>query len=265
MALYKAVKNGDFESVKHLLENGANPNKHRYGKTALYIATSLERLDIMECLLNFKADPHIGSTPLHYAARYTSLDSVKLLLDNEVDVNSVDRTGWTPLHCASLVFGYDDRSPIVNLLLERKAEPNALTDDGFNSLHLAVYTRDASQSLKSIDYLLKGFVDVHAQNKHGETPLDIAKQGGNADVIERLERHSLLEQSILECFNSATWINDPQLLKFLPNQFREQSCILAQLWSDKTCENLIGSLPLELFHVLLVNMWDEYWNPENSQ
>lgn len=269
MALHQAIQDGDFGRVHRLLENKADPNKLKRSRTPLHVATSVGNLDIMECLLNFKADPnipdHLGTTPLHQVARFGTCDELNLLSDNGANVNSVDRSDWTPLHSAFSLFNPEDRSSIVKRLLEKGASANAVTISGCTPLHLAV-TFDSPDRLGSIEHLLESFCNLNALNERNETSLDTANRLNSTRSVQKIVQHSQLRQTILAHLNSNTWITEQIHFDILPPLFKKQSRVLAQLWScksnhldNKILLNLICSLPLELFHVLLRNMWDEYF------
>ena len=61
-----------------------------------------------------------GNSPLHRTAGWFDKDVVQLLLDRGADPNQADEGGETPLHYAAR-WGHKD---VVQLLLERGADPN---------------------------------------------------------------------------------------------------------------------------------------------
>lgn len=110
-----------FECVKLLLENGADPNLGRKEsqETPLHHGISNDAsTELIALLIEHKADvnaktlpgvysfnfhgdtPTRGETPLHRAAAYASLETVKLLLDSGADRNTADANGNTPYHWA---------------------------------------------------------------------------------------------------------------------------------------------------------------------
>jgi ankyrin repeat protein len=85
-----------------------------------YIAGLLQkRADI-----NYKRELCDDSTPLHAACCSGSDETVRYLVDNDADVNAVDRLHKTPLHEACR---FRDSISIVKLLLSRRANVNAVT------------------------------------------------------------------------------------------------------------------------------------------
>lgn len=274
MALIQAVKYDSFDDVKRLLENKANPNEqNEYGQTPLYFATYCGpdnvRLKLLECLVNHGADPKIptrvGVTPLHCAANICSLDCLKLLIETEkakgFNFYMEDKMGNTLLHEATSMISGPNRLEIIQYLLNEKFDPNQPNEYGNTPLYLAVNAcKDDYNSdwVPVVECLLKSFADPTFSNKKRVTPLDLAVRNGNDTIVKLLEKHIVLEKEVMERYKKMTWIN-VDLLRYLPPTFQEQACILAQLWSDDS--NLVSSLPLELFHSLLSNMWYEYWGP----
>ena len=78
-----------------------------------------------------KAQDRAGSTPLHHAAGFGTLATMKLLLEKGADVNAANRRKSTPLFWAI----YDEAK--VRLLLDRGADINAKTIDGRSPVYQA--------------------------------------------------------------------------------------------------------------------------------
>ena len=76
-------------------------------------------------LLKRRADPHVrdkdGATLLHYAVLVAAIQTLKLLIKHDVDVNLADNEGWTPLHLAaqSLTWTAEVRSLYMKALMHR--------------------------------------------------------------------------------------------------------------------------------------------------
>jgi len=89
--LMQAVKKGDINSVKPLLDQGADVNENFYGETALMLASYYGHIEIVKMLLNRGADVNIvrvgGWSALSYAASGRHTDIVKLLLNRGADID----------------------------------------------------------------------------------------------------------------------------------------------------------------------------------
>ncbi|EAY12727.1 ankyrin repeat protein, putative [Trichomonas vaginalis G3] len=94
-------------------------------QTALIVATRLGELDIVEYLLECKADIEakdaIGETALLTAATYGHFNVVCLLVTKGANIEAQDKYLWTPL-MAACANGYED---IVRILISTGANPNA--------------------------------------------------------------------------------------------------------------------------------------------
>jgi ankyrin repeat protein len=148
--LIYAATNGSVESVKILLEAGADVNAaNAFGATALIRAVNQP-------------------------------EKVRLLLAKGADVNARTRQGRTALLAAS----YDERGEeVVKMLLAKGANPN-VTDEaaGTTPLLAATFTNCASVAR----LLIERGLDVNARDRRGFTPLMNAASWNNVELIELL-------------------------------------------------------------------------------
>jgi uncharacterized protein len=103
------------------------------GFTALHLAIFGGQEDSMRLLLERGADPNVLSTsdiakvpPLGTAAFVRSVPLARLLLDSGADPNGRGEGGFTALHSAA----ENDDEELARLLLERGADPSLAADDG---------------------------------------------------------------------------------------------------------------------------------------
>ncbi|KNC48446.1 uncharacterized protein AMSG_04892 [Thecamonas trahens ATCC 50062] len=223
-ALYTAAMHNHEAVVADLLARGRNidvnlPDSHKY--TPCHIAVDKNNLDVVMTLLdnpecNINAPAEMGLTPLHAAAYRGNAEVVRVLLlapaldvnamdkesrtpllvaamhgkhkvcellvhDSRVNVNIADRHGYLPLHMAA------DKGRLLSvraLLSVPGVHVNAAAEQGVTPLHAASYEnrRDVVQELLSYEGIK---VNVAAA-KDGATPLQIASDRGNAEVVELL-------------------------------------------------------------------------------
>jgi len=129
----------------------------------------------------FGKQPQKDMTPLHWAAAYGHVEVVKLLLDNNADVNaSRTNDGTTSLYIAA----YNGRTEVVKLLLDNNADVNASrTDDGTTPLYIAAQYGHT----EVVNLLLDNNADVNARRTNdGDTPLYIAAYSGRTEVVKLL-------------------------------------------------------------------------------
>lgn len=101
---------------------------------------------------------------------------VKTLLNYGMDPNR--KNGGDPLLHYAVGCGPD----IVELLLDRHAQINALNDAGRSALFFALIDHD----IETANMLLNRGADLTIKDKHGDTALHLAVQSGNAKAIKLL-------------------------------------------------------------------------------
>uniref|UniRef100_A0A8C2EHT3 Ankyrin 3a n=1 Tax=Cyprinus carpio TaxID=7962 RepID=A0A8C2EHT3_CYPCA len=205
-ALHMAARAGQADVVRYLLQNGgALPNAATTsGYTPLHLAAREGHQDIAALLLeqgtslsaatkvinmhlffSFFSLPHIhpqkGFTPLHVAAKYGQLEVANLLLQKKAAPDAAGKNGYTPLHIAAK----KNQLEIGTTLLEYGAECNTVTRQGISPLHLAA--QEGNVDLVSL--LLTKQANVNMGNKNGLTPLHLAAQDDRSGVVEVLLNH----------------------------------------------------------------------------
>jgi len=121
-----------------------------------------------------------GSTLLHHAAAFGSIDTMKLLLDAGADVNAANRRRSTPLHWSL----HDDAK--VRLLLERGAAVNAKQVEGRTPLYIAA---SMAQGEALVQLLLEHGADPAIATANGMTPLIAAAARGDVRAMTLLSDH----------------------------------------------------------------------------
>jgi len=154
LRLVNAAKNRDVASVQSLLK---------------------QRLDV-------NAPDVDGMTPLHWAAHWGELETVKLLLNAGANAKAANRYGVTPLHDASLLANV----PMMEALLKAGASPNAGYGSGETPLMMAA----RSGHIDAVKLLVENGADVSAAEEfRGATPLMFAAEENHAEVVKFLLNH----------------------------------------------------------------------------
>ena len=127
--IVEAAKKGDVETVRRLIESGADVDvAGGDGMTSLHWAAERGDVEITRLLLEAGADAAAGTrigtyTPLHLAAEGGHTATSELLIESGADIAAAtSRGGATPLHLAAAADGGEG---IVAALIEAGADVNA--------------------------------------------------------------------------------------------------------------------------------------------
>jgi len=126
---------------------------------------------------------------LLWAAQHNHLDIATKLLDMEPSlINFRDEDEYSSLHRAA----YSHHVEMLSFLLERGADPLALTEGGWTPLHSAARWN----SYKCVEILLR-HVPVNQVTAGGQTALHLACQSHNKETLELLLTHPDIDPSIV--------------------------------------------------------------------
>ena len=148
-ALYYAVQNGHVPAAHMLLEARAFVNIGDTACSALSMAASENRCDLLKMLLQARARTH-DDFALSFAVDNGNHAATELLLASGFNVNEVDRTGETALTIATA----KGDLRMVQFLLESGARCDILTGNGYSVLDIATMKRD----LQMMRFLLWHYV-----------------------------------------------------------------------------------------------------------
>ncbi|XP_075225754.1 no mechanoreceptor potential C [Lycorma delicatula] len=189
-ALHLAAERGYLQVCDALLTHKAFINsKSRVGRTALHLAA----LNGYANLCKFLVQDHNAvidvltlrkQTPLHLAAGAGQLEVCKLLLEMGANIDATDDQGQKPIHAAA----QNNYSEVAKLFLQQHPSlVMAFTKDGNTCAHIAAM----QGSVRVIEELMKFDRSgvISARNRVTEaTPLQLAAEGGHADVVKVLVR-----------------------------------------------------------------------------
>jgi ankyrin repeat protein len=181
--LMDVVESGEIETVKELLEAGADP-KLRPGNawSAFGLAVRDGRIDIVEMFLEHEptaADKVYLGQMLRLAAIHDRKEIATLLLDNEAEIDArSEERGWTPLMFAA----YDNNADMVRLLLDRGADVNARNIYGWSILTVTARVGH----LEIVQELIDRGAELNIKNEDGMTALMWAANEGHIDVVNAL-------------------------------------------------------------------------------
>ena len=153
-ALVEAVKEGDLETLRHLLAQGLDVN-----------AAEVD-----------------GATALHWAAHRDDDEAVDLLISAGADVTAANRYGVAPLSLTC----ENGSASIIKRLLRAGADPNTALPEGETALMTAARTGEVA----AVRVLLDHGADVNARETgRGQSALMWAAAAGNAEAVRVLLEH----------------------------------------------------------------------------
>lgn len=121
-----ASENGDIETVRQLLANGADANAMGPNSGALHCAVANGHREIVTLLLDNGSNPNTADNqsyyPIHLAAAYKHINIVRDLIDRGAKLDVATSSGGTVLHVAAANNFHEimDIAQIKNMPLEAK-------------------------------------------------------------------------------------------------------------------------------------------------
>jgi len=169
--LEKAAQEGDVAAVKRLLASGVDPNG-RGGVFGAPLNSAVQRNDnveIIRALVAAGASPNgrgqdgtgCWVAPLLHAASMGDIENTRALLDAGASIQQPK--------CSRLVVGWL-KAPVVELLVKRGLNLNAVDENGRNELHTAL-APPVVPPVEGIEYLIRAGVPLNARDRSGKTPL----------------------------------------------------------------------------------------------
>ena len=190
--LFSALKNNDLNGVKLALTNGVSANSYDEDSDhVLMYAALYSSIDIMQLLLEKGSNPNaknmMDETPLMWSVHDAA--KTKLLLDHGADINAKAKSGNTALLVASVGFG---KYEIIKFLLDRGADPLVINNKKENALMRAALFGDTA----TISLLLSKGIDINAMAGDSTTALinsifnvnrlvtiQLLERGADADLV----------------------------------------------------------------------------------
>lgn len=191
LPIHLAIKAGDIEVCKVLLEFGADYSSYLSGISPVVLAAEGDRCDIINLLVQFGRCLFIqsifstslsirflstsdvkgaqvydtgeaGVPALVAAVRKGCISSAQLLIQLGADIKQADSAGISPLHAAVLFYSSNSCSRSGALV-------------------------DASLGKDLLHLLLEAGADPHQADRSGESPLSFVQRHGQVDLLQLLE------------------------------------------------------------------------------
>lgn len=199
-ALHEAILRENCDILKLLLERGANPNLlNKNGNTVLTFALwNIKNVEVIKVLINSSdIDVNIpdawGMTPLFLSAGKGDFQVVDLLLKHGASNDTATSAGFTPLYFSAQ---NGHLKVVERLLQEKNIDINRQTEIGYTAMHIAAQLGQ----LEVIELLIANGACLELESNSHKTPLDVAREFNQLDVVEYLESKSMTPEIALQEF-----------------------------------------------------------------
>jgi hypothetical protein len=191
--LVMAVSKNDVESVRRLLDQGANPAtaSSKSAVPVLCMAANRGSLPVVQLLVDRGCDVNIkmsdrihkgdlvgGFTALHFAGMKGHEDVIQYLLSNGADVTKQTTDGDTPLGTAAIL----GTPGAVRLLIDAGSDVNHKTNDGMTPL-LGAAQQGKTENVR---VLLEKGADINLRGPFGDSALFHAEKANHPDTAQVL-------------------------------------------------------------------------------
>lgn len=187
--LFDLLKNNKIDEFENLLMNDKMIDLNFRDESGNYLITYaviMNNIKMVKLILSKNCRVDItdqeGRTLLYTPIKYRFDDILKLIIDYDKKnigtpiSNRKDKFGNIPLHYA-VMFKYE-----YAIELLKDSNPNITDENGYNALHIAVYTKNLEMCKKIIDL----DINVNARTKIGETAIHIACNFKLLDIVKLL-------------------------------------------------------------------------------
>ncbi|KAK6169536.1 hypothetical protein SNE40_020574 [Patella caerulea] len=187
--LMECIKAGNLVLLKQLIDQGASVNAQDNEGTFVldYLCRSYNQqnsADIVKIMIDAGVDIHKCNNLLGRAIRRGYYESASLLIEQGMDVNTVNENGDNPLALASK----KGKSELVKLLTITDCDINHQNLRGETALHKAIknsrYYEDKKEIIKML--LLQNKINVNLTDVDGQTALSMAVINGSRSITEDL-------------------------------------------------------------------------------
>ncbi|XP_059498944.1 ankyrin repeat and death domain-containing protein 1A-like isoform X3 [Stegostoma tigrinum] len=228
--LLLAAENGQLDVVTHLLARGCDHQfQDKEGNSSIHLAAGQGHVHVLENLIEgifSESKNKAGQTALHLAAEAGHFNCVKLLLDNQCQINVRCSQNLNALHYA-VKQGHKD---VCHLLVEEGIDMNAVGQKQQSALHLAV----ERGQFAIVEMLLKANINLQLQDKQGKTALDLAVRSQHAVLIDMIIKMERFNARNLDTSQVAAEGQGDTVLDLTFNHVQNLSHVRSVLWNLAT-------------------------------
>jgi len=268
----------DITIVQYLLDNGADVNYgDSSGNTAIMIAIKEKYFDIVDLLLDYKADISLTNDNQETAlvmfdfSFFGSIkDIIKKLKDMisksikiGMDINACDKDGM------SILMKYANTSySLTELLINNKANVNAQDNSGQSVLMYALKSTHKNRGIipSIIQLLVDNGANIHHKTKEGKTALMLASYNHSYEVVEYLinkkvaidEKDNSGETALFKVFSLGGWstkegTTEDKIIDTITLLLEAKANINVKNKNDETVFSLAVSRNLSMAMLLLID------------
>jgi ankyrin repeat protein len=194
--LHKAVLNSSLIQVGKLLRNEESTEKDFGGRIPLHLAVSCKKPEIIKLLLEREADVSsvdtlLGLSPVQYAIIMDDCEMLSLLMEKRPDIreqvlNGTSRDCTDNIACALRAAAQYGHNDLLKYLISEGSSVNVgLPGDNSTLLHVAA----RSQQTGTVKILLLMGASVDCQDDCGKTPLYVSVETRKLEVTNSLVEH----------------------------------------------------------------------------
>ncbi len=174
---------GKGDAFRALWRANAASEKNSSRQSLLHLAAHGGDVEIVRLLLNqglaINEVDREGKTPLHFAVSKTHHAATRLLLEHKADQRLSDREGKVPIHLAAS----QDAPQLLRLLLDDGANVELADGTGNAPLHHAA----GWGRIENVRLLVAAGASPDLLNHQGQTALEVAEESGRKRVVELLQ------------------------------------------------------------------------------
>ena len=207
LVIHTAIKKGQKETIDFLLKSRKRfgiklDTKEEFDENILHLVCAFNRTDVFENVVNcLKEDScgidantpnHFGFTSLHFACKYGTLETLKLLLSLHPNVKALTNRGQSIIHIAAAV------GPLVLSIFKRYLKPShdvlqyllesypSMAEQTDPNLETPLHVACEFGFLENVKVLFEcpNIKSFDAADKHGNTPLHLASCLGRGEVVK---------------------------------------------------------------------------------